>query len=220
MPNPHLCLNSYGYVAFCTKFAVSFIQIHCTYLMEFRCTALQTATQFQTYISNPENYFFDAIANVTRLVIIGHDKYIMGRILHASPVPLKATHVPKLKELELRYCVIQSGSLDFLVAHSSTLEVRRPLVIHTVSICRVSIGEFHLCCLPRDEHLAKTITASATQPMLSESRFVTRSRIRVQRDMEVLVSVLRLWKAPRIAVCHFHTIQWSQNSFFFLLVGS
>ena len=160
--------------------------------MEFRCTALQVATQFQTYISNPENYFFDAIANVTRLVIIGHDMDVLGRVLHTSPVPLKATHVPKLKELELRYCSIQGDLLDFLVAHSSTLEVRKPFVIHTVSICRVSIGEFYFCCLPRDEHLAKTTTASGTQPMLPQSPSVTRSRIRVQRDMEVLVSVLRL----------------------------
>ena len=190
MPNPYLCLNSLEYIAFCTTFAVSFIQIYCTYLMEFRCTASQIATQFQTCISNPENYFFDAIANVTRLVIIGHDMDIMGRVLHTFPVPLKATHVPKLKELELRYCSIQGDLLDFLVAHSSTLEVRKPLVIHTVSICRISIGEFHFCCLPRDEHLAKTTTASGTQPMLP-SRCVTRSRKRVQRDMEILVSVLR-----------------------------
>ena len=159
--------------------------------MEFRYTALQIATQFQTYISKPENYFFDAIANVTRLVIIGHD-CIMGRILHASPVSLRATHVPKLKEFELRYISIQGGMLNFLVAHSSTLEVRKPLAIHAVSICRVSIGEFHFCCLPCNEHLAKTTTASGTQPMLHQFRYIIRSRSRVQMDMEVLVSVLRL----------------------------
>ena len=192
MPNPYLCLHSYEHMTFCTKFAMSFIQSYYTYLLEFRSTALQMTTQFQPYISNPKDYLFDAIGNVTRLVIIGHEMGIIAEIIRVSPVPLKATHVPKLKELELGYCSIQGDLLDFLVAHSSTLEVRKRLVIRTVSACRISTGEIYLCCLPHNKHLAKATTASSIQPMLPPFQCVTRVRVRVRRDMEVVVSVLRL----------------------------
>ena len=156
------------------------------------CRLIHTSPRFQSYIRNFDHYFFDAIANVTRLAIVGHHDGVIGQIFREALVPLKTTHVPKLKELELGYYIIQDDLLDFLVAHSSTLEVRKLLVIPAVSVCHVSIVEFSLCCLFDHEHLAKSATASNIQPQLSQLQPVPRLRIQVTGDMEVLVSHLRL----------------------------
>ena len=147
------------------------------------CRRLTATSQFQSYIQNLDHYFFDAIGNVTRLAIIGHENGLIGQMFHGTLVPLKRTHVSKLKELELGYYIIQDNLLDFLIAHSSTLEVRKLLVVSTVSVWRVSIVEFPLCCLFRHEHLAKSATASNIQRQLS----------RLQSGvMEILVSHVRL----------------------------
>ena len=153
---------------------------------------IHTSPRFQSYVKNLDHYFFDAIANVTRLAIVGHHNGVIGQISRGALVPLKPTHVPKLKELELGYYIIQDDLLDFLVAHSSTLEVRKLLVVPAVSICHGSIVEFSLCCLFDHEYLAKSATASNIQPQLSQLQPVPRLRTRVTRDMEVLVSHLRL----------------------------
>jgi len=87
---------------------------------------VNTAPRFQRYINNLDHCFFDALANVTRLAIIGHDEAAIGQTdFHEALIPLKAKHAPKLKELELGYCFVQDELMDFLVAHSSTLEVRK-----------------------------------------------------------------------------------------------
>ena len=120
-----------------------------------------------TYIDKLNDYFLDAIRNVTRLAIVGDEQDVIGRTYWAARFPLKTTHVPKLKELEIGYFSIQADLLDFLMAHSSTLEVRKLLVLPSVFICRISIDEFPSCCLLRWKHLAKSATASNIQQQLS-----------------------------------------------------
>ena len=83
-----------------------------------------TTSGFALYIDKLDHYFLDAIQNVTRLAIVGDEQGVIGRIHWGARFPLKTTHVPKLKELELGYFSIQADLLDFLMAHSSTLEVR------------------------------------------------------------------------------------------------
>ncbi|KAK0512967.1 hypothetical protein JMJ35_004984 [Cladonia borealis] len=79
--------------------------------------------QFPTYFDKLDYYFLDAIRNVTRLAIVGDEQGVIGRTFWPpARFPLRTTHVPKLKELELGYFSIQADLLDFLVAHSSTLE--------------------------------------------------------------------------------------------------
>ena len=86
-----------------------------------------TAPRFQNYINNLDIYFFNALQNVTRLAIIGHEQGAIGQTMdHEALMPLRTQCVPKLKELELGYYFIQDDLLDFLIAHSSTLEVWQP----------------------------------------------------------------------------------------------
>lgn len=87
---------------------------------------VNTARRFQGYIRKLDQYYLNALANVTRLAIIGHDQAAIGPTgFHEAPVPLKGGHMPKLRELEMGYWFVQDDFLDFLVAHSSTLEVRK-----------------------------------------------------------------------------------------------
>ena len=105
---------------------------------------------------------------MTRLAIIGRLDAVIGQVYREALVPLKTTHLVKLKELELGYYIIQDDLLDFLVARSSTLEVRKLLVLHTVSVRCVSMVEFHLCCLFRYKDLAKSVAAFNIQQVLSQ----------------------------------------------------
>ena len=132
------------------------------------CRLIHVRQRFQTYIKNLDHYFFDAIGNVTRLAIIGQLDAVIGQVYREALVPLKTTYLVNLKELELGYYIIQDYLLNFLVARSSTLEARKLLVLHTVSIRCVSMVEFHLCCLCRYKHLAKSVTASNIQQVLSQ----------------------------------------------------
>ena len=91
-----------------------------------------TAPRFQQYMNNLDHFFLNALQNVTRLAIIGHEEGAIGQTdYHEALMPLRAECVPKLKELELGYYFIQDDFLDFLVAHSSTLEVWKTCVIST-----------------------------------------------------------------------------------------
>ena len=108
-----------------------------------------TTSTFPTYIDKLDHYFLDAIRNVTRLAIVGDEQGVIGRTFWGARFPLKTTHVPKLKELELGYFAIQADLLDFLVAHSTTLEVRKLILVLFVSVCRLSIEGFPSCCLFR-----------------------------------------------------------------------
>ncbi len=70
---------------------------------------------------------------MTHLAIIGHEEGGIGQDFHWDlRVPLRTTHVSKLKKLELGYYSIEDDLLDFLVAHSSTLEVRKLILVPTV----------------------------------------------------------------------------------------
>ena len=129
---------------------------------------LHMTPRFHTYINNLDHYFFDAMGNVTRLAIVGDEEGVIGQTFRGASLPLRTTHVPKLKELELGYYAIQDDLLDFLMAHSSTLEVRKLLFFPRVSICSVSIADPPSCCPFNQEHLAKSATASNIQPQLSQ----------------------------------------------------
>ena len=61
---------------------------------------------------------------MTNLAIIGHPKTVLGHDeYYEHLIPLEPKHAPKLKELKLGYYFVQDDLLDFLVSHSSTLEV-------------------------------------------------------------------------------------------------
>ncbi|KAI4286450.1 MAG: hypothetical protein L6R35_004293 [Caloplaca aegaea] len=78
---------------------------------------------FSHYVENLDHYFLDALTNVTRLTISGHEDGPVGlRETYEALVPLKPEHVPKLRELEMRWYFIQETFVDFLKAHSATLE--------------------------------------------------------------------------------------------------
>ena len=171
--------------------------------METMCRLIHATPRFQSYIKNLDQHFLDAMKNITRLAIIGHRRGLIGQVYREALIPLKTTHVLKLKELELGYYIIQDDLLDFLVAHSSTLEVRELLVVHAVFTRCISIVEFHSCFLFRHKYLAKSVTAPNIQHVLSQSQSVLQVRT---RDVEVLVSRLRLSRTLRIAVCHLHTV--------------
>ena len=86
--------------------------------------AINTQPRFQHYINNLDRCFLNALQNVTRLAIIGHEYGALGQTAsHRALVPLRREHAPKLKELGLGYYGIQDYLLDFLMAHSCTLEV-------------------------------------------------------------------------------------------------
>ena len=132
------------------------------------CRCLNAIPQFENYINNLDHYFFDALGNVTHLAIIGHEEGAIGQDVYwQARLPLRTTHVPKLKKLELGYCSIQDDLLDFLVAHSSTLEGSKLFVVPTDAVCRLSTLEFSSCRLSSHEHLAKYSTASHIQQKLS-----------------------------------------------------
>ncbi|KAI4113185.1 MAG: hypothetical protein LQ345_005776 [Seirophora villosa] len=78
---------------------------------------------FHQYVEKLDHYFFNALTNVTRLTISGHEDGAVGlTAMHQALVPLKPEHVPKLRELEMRWYFIQETFVDFLKAHSTTLE--------------------------------------------------------------------------------------------------
>ncbi|KAL8959030.1 MAG: hypothetical protein Q9193_004030 [Seirophora villosa] len=78
---------------------------------------------FHHYVEKLDHYFFNALTNVTRLTISGHEDGLVGQSeVHQALVPLKPEHVPKLRELEMRWYFIQETFVDFLKAHSTTLE--------------------------------------------------------------------------------------------------
>ncbi|KAL8966724.1 MAG: hypothetical protein Q9197_005823 [Variospora fuerteventurae] len=78
---------------------------------------------FRHYVEKLDHYFLDALTNVTRLTISGHEDGPVGLTgMYDALVPLKPEHVPKLRELEMRWYFIQETFVDFLKAHSATLE--------------------------------------------------------------------------------------------------
>ncbi|KAL9047322.1 MAG: hypothetical protein Q9206_006836 [Seirophora lacunosa] len=78
---------------------------------------------FHHYVENLDLYFFNALTNVTRLTISGHEDGAVGLTeMHQALVPLSSEHLPKLRELEMRWYFIQETFVDFLKAHSTTLE--------------------------------------------------------------------------------------------------
>ncbi|KAL9022244.1 MAG: hypothetical protein Q9185_000644 [Variospora sp. 1 TL-2023] len=78
---------------------------------------------FHHYVEKLDHYFLDALTNVTRLTISGHKDRPFGLTeMYAALVPLKPEHVPKLRELEMKWYFIQETFVDFLEAHSATLE--------------------------------------------------------------------------------------------------
>ena len=106
--------------------------IHITDIVGLFCRMANTAPRFKKYINNLDHYLLNALSNVTRLAIIGHDGGAIGQTFcHEALVPLRTECVPKLRELELGYYFIQDDLLDFLIAHSLTLEVWKPRVIST-----------------------------------------------------------------------------------------
>lgn len=62
-------------------------------------------------------YFFDALANVTQLTVIGL------ATANNLQLPLLSHQLRKLKELELKCCYIQDNFMEFLIAHLLTLRV-------------------------------------------------------------------------------------------------
>ncbi|KAL8896546.1 MAG: hypothetical protein Q9207_007658, partial [Kuettlingeria erythrocarpa] len=85
------------------------------------CT--NTFLGFQYYIENLDRHFLDSLSNVTRLTISGHAQGPIGLTeMHQALVPLRPDHVPKLRELQMGWYFIQDSFVDFLGAHSSTLE--------------------------------------------------------------------------------------------------
>ncbi|KAL8644075.1 MAG: hypothetical protein Q9210_007436 [Variospora velana] len=85
------------------------------------CT--NTSFCFRHYMQKLDHYFLDALTNVTRLMISGHEEGPVGLTeIYEALVPLKPEHVPKLRELEMRWYFIQETFVDFLKAHSATLE--------------------------------------------------------------------------------------------------
>lgn len=110
----------------------------------YRCT--NTFYCFHHYVENLDLYFFNALTNVTRLTISGHEDGAVGLTeMHQALVPLSSEHLPKLRELEMRWYFIQETFVDFLKAHSTTLEVSAPLVCYfespssAISMCRRDI---------------------------------------------------------------------------------
>ncbi|KAL6722243.1 hypothetical protein ACLMJK_001350 [Lecanora helva] len=84
---------------------------------------VNSAPCFWNYITHLDQYFFNALENVTRLAVIGHKGAAIGQTCDSEAlVPLKPEHTPKLKELELGYYFIQDDLVPFLIAHSSTLK--------------------------------------------------------------------------------------------------
>ncbi|KAL9010162.1 MAG: hypothetical protein Q9173_004875 [Seirophora scorigena] len=78
---------------------------------------------FHHYVEKLDHYFFNALTNVTQLTISGHEYGAVGLTeMYQSLVPLKPEHVPKVRELEMRWYFIQETFVDFLKAHSTTLE--------------------------------------------------------------------------------------------------
>ena len=112
--------------------------VHLTDIVELFCRKANTGLRSQNYINNLDHHFLSALQNVTRLAIIGHEQGAIGQTMfHEAVIPFRKERVPKLKELELGYYFIQDDLLDFLIAHSSTLEVWKPRVIST-SFCSSS----------------------------------------------------------------------------------
>ena len=99
---------------------------------------INTQPRFRHYINNLDHYFLNALQNVTRLATIGHGKGAIGQTASFKAlVPLREECASRLKELELGYYGMQDELLEFLMAHSSTLEVHEtcgsPTRLHSSS---------------------------------------------------------------------------------------
>lgn len=87
---------------------------------------------------------------MTRLAIIGHEEAAIGQTFSQEAViPLRAEHAPNLRELELGYYFTQDDLLDFLVAHSSTLEVWESLSSQVaISFLFITVNSVSISLIP------------------------------------------------------------------------
>lgn len=88
---------------------------------------MHTRAGIKVFFSKLDKYFLDGLSNATHLSILGdpHGAIGLGTFGRAL-IPFRNDHVPKLKRLELGYYFVQDDFLEFLLAHSSTLEVLPP----------------------------------------------------------------------------------------------